>query len=92
MFAMQNLPEPPEGLAGLTVTPVRLDRGTCRYDLHIRCYETPEGLSGWLEYSTALFGEDGIRRRLGEFLDTVRDAVVAADRPIGDSAGPNRGC
>ncbi|MDI5976546.1 non-ribosomal peptide synthetase [Amycolatopsis magusensis] len=76
MFGMQNLPTPDSHLTGLTTTPTTLDRGTCRYELHLRCYRTPDGLSGWLEHNTTLFTPDGIERRLRDFLTTLHHAVT----------------
>ncbi|MBN6039847.1 non-ribosomal peptide synthetase [Amycolatopsis sp. 195334CR] len=76
MFGMQNLPSPADDLTGLTTTPLALDRGTCRYELHLRCYETPGGLAGWLEHNTTLFTPDGIERRLTHFLTTLHRAVT----------------
>ncbi|WP_160310962.1 non-ribosomal peptide synthetase, partial [Streptomyces sp. 150FB] len=76
MFAVQNVPAAGRSLSGLTTTPLTPDRGTCRYELHLRCYDTPDGgLSGWLEYSTSLFEPDALRRRLDGFLTVLRDAV-----------------
>ncbi|MFC7219627.1 amino acid adenylation domain-containing protein [Streptomyces polyrhachis] len=84
MFAVQNLPPGGQDLAGLSVTPLSLDRGTCRYELHMRCYETPEGLSGWLEYSTALHEQEAVRERLHGFLSLLAEAVT-------DPGGPAQG-
>ncbi|MET8122914.1 amino acid adenylation domain-containing protein [Micromonospora sp. NPDC005291] len=81
MFAVQNLPSAGEGLAGLSATPLLLDRGTCRYELHMRCYETADGLSGWLEYSTDLFERPALRARLRDFLTLLAEAVTAPDTP-----------
>jgi fengycin family lipopeptide synthetase D len=66
MFAMQNLPPGGDPLPALDVERVDLDRGTCRYDLHVRCHETADGISGWIEYSTALFDPGTIADRLQE--------------------------
>ncbi|AXB42497.1 non-ribosomal peptide synthetase [Amycolatopsis albispora] len=76
MFGMQNLPTPTETLTGLTTTPHPLDRGTCRYELHLRCYRTPTGLSGWLEHNTTLFTPEGIERRLADFRAALHRAVT----------------
>lgn len=85
MFAVQNLPSPGRGPGGLTTTPLTLDRGTCRYELHMRCHETPEGLSGWLEYSTALYEQQAVRARLSDFLALLAEATAAPDAPGGGS-------
>ncbi|MEN3304476.1 MAG: hypothetical protein V7603_678 [Micromonosporaceae bacterium] len=79
MFAVQNLPAPGHDLAGLPATPLMVDRGTCRYELHMRCHETTDGLSGWLEYSTALFERQPMRERLRCFLALLGQAVAAPD-------------
>jgi fengycin family lipopeptide synthetase D len=81
MFAVQNLPSAGEGLAGLSASPLLLDRGTCRYELHMRCHETADGLSGWLEFSTGLFERPAVRARLRDFLTLLAEAVTAPDTP-----------
>lgn len=81
MFAVQNLPAPTQGLASLASTPLPLDRGTCRYELHMRCHETPEGLAGWLEYSTALFRPEAARGRLRDYLAMLTRVVADPDEP-----------
>ncbi|MEZ0094208.1 amino acid adenylation domain-containing protein [Streptacidiphilus sp. EB129] len=82
MFAVQNVPAAGRSLDGLDVVPLTLDRGTCRYELHLRCYRTPDGLSGWLEYSTALFEPEGARARLDEFLAVLRAGIDRPDLPL----------
>ncbi|MFC0006733.1 amino acid adenylation domain-containing protein [Micromonospora siamensis] len=81
MFAVQNLPPAGPGPSGLTATPLLLDRGTCRYELHMRCHETPDGLAGWLEYSTALFDRPAVLQRLRGFRTLLAEAVTAPDDP-----------
>ena len=82
MFGVQNIPEAAEALTGLTVTPLTLDRETGRFDLWMRCHETSAGLSGQLEYSTALFDADTVRRRIDAFLTMLRQGVRNPDLPI----------
>ncbi|MDG6106862.1 amino acid adenylation domain-containing protein [Dactylosporangium aurantiacum] len=71
MFAVQNLPPGADTIPGLRLEPVDVDRGTCRYDLHLRCRETPDGISGWIEYSTALYDAATVRRRLADLFDLL---------------------
>ncbi|MFB9414880.1 non-ribosomal peptide synthetase [Dactylosporangium matsuzakiense] len=75
MFAMQNLPPGGDPLPGLAVERVDLDRGTCRYDLHVRCRETADGISGWIEYSTALFDRATVAARLEDLFAVLAGAV-----------------
>ncbi|MFI5908322.1 amino acid adenylation domain-containing protein [Dactylosporangium sp. NPDC051541] len=75
MFGMQNLPPGGDPLPGLAVERVDLDRGTCRYDLHVRCRETEDGISGWIEYSTALFDPATVTARLEDLFAVLAEAV-----------------
>ncbi|MET7425065.1 amino acid adenylation domain-containing protein [Dactylosporangium sp. NPDC005555] len=73
MFAMQNLPPGADAMAGLRAEHVDVERGTCRYDLHLRCRETPDGISGWVEYSTALYDAATVEDRLAGLFDLLTD-------------------
>ncbi|MFC4044703.1 amino acid adenylation domain-containing protein [Dactylosporangium siamense] len=73
MFAMQNLPPGADALGGLRAAHADVDRGTCRYDLHLRCRETPEGISGWVEYSTALYDAATVQRRVAELFELLTE-------------------
>ncbi|WP_344407536.1 amino acid adenylation domain-containing protein, partial [Dactylosporangium fulvum] len=83
MFAMQNLPPGVDGLPGLRARQLHLDRGTCRYDLHLRCSETAEGISGWIEYSTALFDAGTVTARLAGLVELLDAVTRHPDRPVG---------
>ncbi|MEV4135128.1 amino acid adenylation domain-containing protein [Dactylosporangium sp. NPDC049742] len=78
MFAMQNLPPGAEDLPGLRLERVSVHRGTCRYDLHLRCRETADGISGWIEYSTALYDPATVERRLADLLQLLADLTEGA--------------
>ncbi|SFL32914.1 non-ribosomal peptide synthetase [Streptomyces pini] len=74
MFAVQNYPSGAVWPHGLTAEDVAVDRDTCRYDFQVRCHETGEGISGWIEYSTELFDRDTVRG----WPDGLREVLAAA--------------
>ncbi|MGH9362500.1 MAG: condensation domain-containing protein, partial [Thermoanaerobaculia bacterium] len=71
---VQSATPPLPDLAGLTLTPLEIDRGVVRYDLHLSLTETGGGLAGWLQYSTDLFdppAADRIARDFERLLERV---------------------
>jgi hypothetical protein len=85
MVGMQNLPAAPGDLDGLGVQPLWTDRGTTRYDLHIRFQPAESGIWGWIEYNTALFEPGTIRDWITELTDCVASLAGATDPPLGGS-------
>jgi amino acid adenylation domain-containing protein/non-ribosomal peptide synthase protein (TIGR01720 family) len=75
MFALQT-PEGTLEIPGLYVTPLELDPGSAKFDLSLEMVAEPEGLSGFLEYSTDLFDE-GTIRQMATHLQRVLEVVVA---------------
>jgi amino acid adenylation domain-containing protein len=76
-FALQNAPVQPLELPGLTLEPAPLESGSTRFDLEVHLWEpthglrslwqSQEGLSGFISYSTELFDRDRIQRLVGHF-------------------------
>jgi amino acid adenylation domain-containing protein len=81
-LALQNAPSEPLELPGLTLTPVQADTGTAKFDMMMTISETPDGLSGALEYNTDLFDASTIRRMMGHFRTLLEGAVADPDQPI----------
>uniref|UniRef100_UPI0036DF44C7 non-ribosomal peptide synthetase n=1 Tax=Photorhabdus sp. RM322S TaxID=3342825 RepID=UPI0036DF44C7 len=82
MFAWQNNENTDLALPGLDVTPneqvfdaVKLVKSV-KFDLELELYEESGGISGALNYSTALFDHTTIERHTG-YLQTVLQAIVA---------------
>ncbi|MCP4659111.1 MAG: amino acid adenylation domain-containing protein, partial [bacterium] len=75
VFALQSAPEPPLELAGVTVTPLRVDGATAKFDLTLFMDEAGSELAGGLEYSHDLFDSATIERMLGHFR-TLLAAIV----------------
>ncbi|HEX8179495.1 MAG TPA: amino acid adenylation domain-containing protein, partial [Pyrinomonadaceae bacterium] len=82
MFALQNAPMEPLGLAGLTLSPQEFDIGATRFDLECHFWEQPDGLRGFMAYSTDLFDEETVLRLAGHFTTLLESAVATPDAPI----------
>ncbi len=85
-FALQNAPMQPLELPGLMLEPAPLEFGSTRFDLEVHLWEpthglrslwqSQEGLSGFISYSTDLFDRDRIVRLVGHF-ETLLEGIVA---------------
>ncbi|HEY9881711.1 MAG TPA: amino acid adenylation domain-containing protein [Leptolyngbyaceae cyanobacterium] len=85
-FALQNAPMQSLELPGLTLKPCPLESGSTRFDLEVHLWEpthglrslwqSQEGLSGFISYSTDLFDRDRIARLVGHF-QTLLEGIVA---------------
>ncbi|MEH1866381.1 MAG: amino acid adenylation domain-containing protein [Nostoc sp.] len=76
MFVLQNAPMSGVELTGLTVTQLRTESVTAKFDLTLSMTNTPTGLVGWWEYSTDLFDASTIERMAGHFV-TLLEGIVA---------------
>ncbi|MGE6764048.1 non-ribosomal peptide synthase/polyketide synthase, partial [Corallococcus interemptor] len=76
LLALQNVPVGEARLPGMTLKPVEFAGGTSKFDLSVFFVETPQGLSGTLEYSTDLF-EAATVRRMVEHLRVLLEGVLA---------------
>src|SRR5439155_15819123 len=65
LLVLQNVPMPNVEMAGLDVREFDLDSGTTNFDLTISLTETPQGLTGRIEYATDLFDAERIQRMAG---------------------------
>ncbi|CAM3115747.1 amino acid adenylation domain-containing protein [Corallococcus sp. ZKHCc1 1396] len=89
MFVLQNTPEAPFELPGLTVTRVVVSRGSATYELALSLTELDDGFTGALEFNTDLFEASTAEGLHTEFLG-VLDAVLAEpDLPVGLASRPS---
>ena len=84
MFILQNTPAPSLEFAGLKLRPIHLDGGTAKFDLTLDLAEGPEGLKGWLEYSSDLFEAETIERLVTNFQTLLGDVVQRPERSISE--------
>ncbi|MGB3189383.1 MAG: amino acid adenylation domain-containing protein, partial [Limnoraphis sp.] len=76
MFVLQNIPMCPLELPGVSLTPLRLETQTAKFDLLLSIEETETGLLGSWEYSTELFEALTIAQMAGHF-QSLLTAIVA---------------
>jgi surfactin family lipopeptide synthetase A len=77
LFALQNAPLPELTLPGLTARRMDVEAGAVKFDLSLALEETPDGISGVLEYSVDLFDAATIQRLAGHYTRLLE--LVAAD-------------
>jgi amino acid adenylation domain-containing protein len=93
-FALQNAPMQPLELPGLMLEPAPLESGSTRFDLEVHLWEpahglrslwqSQEGLSGFISYSTDLFDKDRIQRLVGHFQTLLEGIVANPDAHLSD--------
>ncbi|HEX6292065.1 MAG TPA: amino acid adenylation domain-containing protein [Herpetosiphonaceae bacterium] len=87
MFVLQNEPLSPLALPDVTVQRFNLPSTSSKFDLTLTLEETAAGLSGHIEFCTALFERETIERLAGHF-QTLLHGIVAeptcriADLPL----------
>src|SRR5882724_1179725 len=75
-FALQNTPMESVELPGLRLTPLEINNNTVRFDLELHLWPRPQGLSGFLVYSTDIFEKATIQRMLKHF-EQLLEGIVA---------------
>lgn len=76
MFVLLNAPLEECKLPGIVSHSMDVASAGAQYDIVVHLYETSDGMSGYLDYCTDLFGPETITRFLGHFR-TILEAVVA---------------
>jgi aspartate racemase len=82
MFVIQNSHQ--RKFPGLSMTPLRLDRGAAPFDLILSIDETAEELDGWWEYNTDLFDDATIRRFASHFRTMLEGATANPNQRLSD--------
>jgi amino acid adenylation domain-containing protein len=84
MFALQNARGAAPELAGLTLSPLPVERVTSKFDLALFMWEEAEELKITMEYSTDLFEAATITRMLGHFRVLLEGAAADPDRRLSE--------
>ena len=69
-------------LPGLTLSPLRIDDGTAKFDMAFSLEEDESSLSGYLNYNTDLFRDDTIKRLLQHLLRLLDAALSAPEQRL----------
>ena len=75
LFVLQNAPQPPLELPGLTISPQPVDTHTVKFDLLVVVQESEHGLTLTWDYSTDLFDTTTIERMADQF-ERLLSAIV----------------
>ncbi|RKI64338.1 non-ribosomal peptide synthetase, partial [Corallococcus sp. AB049A] len=67
MLVLQNAPAEALRVPGMAFQPIPLEGNSSRFDLALTLFEVPQGLTGFLEYSTDLFDASTVQRLMGHF-------------------------
>lgn len=84
MLVLHNNDQPQIAMEGLRVRPLQMDLPVSRFDLTFHFFEIEDGIAAAVEYSTALFREDRIRRVWACFERLMESAVSDVSLPIGE--------
>ncbi|RKH08209.1 amino acid adenylation domain-containing protein, partial [Corallococcus sp. CA053C] len=76
MFVLQNAPAEALRVPGLSFQPVPLEGNSARFDLALTLFEVPQGLTGFLEYSSDLFDAATVQRLMGHY-GVLLEAIAA---------------
>ncbi|MEJ2045588.1 MAG: condensation domain-containing protein, partial [Reinekea sp.] len=82
MFSLQNTPSATLRMADLALTPLARDSQTAQFDLSLELMESDAGLTGQLNYATALFDADTIERHLAHWQTLLRGMVADNRQPV----------
>lgn len=81
-FAVQNMPLPPGDLPGVTMSALRIDNATAKFDLSLFVVDAGSRLVAAFEYNTDLFDAATIERMHGHWLTLLRGIVANPDERI----------
>ncbi|AGN70717.1 hypothetical protein B2K_39560 [Paenibacillus mucilaginosus K02] len=82
VFVMQNTEAPRLELSGLSVEAYPASGSTAKFDLTLQVTEHAEGFHGELEFSTALFSKETVKRWAAYFTNLLGQAVLAPETPV----------
>ncbi|HEY52488.1 MAG TPA: amino acid adenylation domain-containing protein, partial [Caldilineae bacterium] len=82
MFVLQDAPVEALQLPDLTLTPLRTDTGTAKFDLTLSMTDAGQELYGLLEYNTDLFEAATIERMIEHFRTLLTAVIADPDQPV----------
>ena len=84
LLTMQNVPWQRLDLPGLTLSRLRSEAQTAKFDLSLYIEETPRGLRGIIEYAADLFEASTVGRLVTHFCRLLEAVVADPDRRIAE--------
>ena len=86
-FVLENTPTTSLELPGLAITPLEVESIGAKLDLTVLLHERSEGITGWIEYNSALFDASTVARMAEYFEILLRHVVDQPAARINDLAG-----
>ncbi|HWM94025.1 MAG TPA: amino acid adenylation domain-containing protein [Thermoanaerobaculia bacterium] len=84
VLAFQNVSLPALDLPGLEMELREVDSGTAKFDLTLDLEEGPDGLRGWIEFSTEVFAPATMSRLAAHLRSLLAAAVEDPDTAVAD--------
>ena len=81
-MVLQNAPFEELKIPGVTLTPIKANSNTAKFDLLLNLYDTDHGLGAVLDYNTDLFEEHTATRILNQFCFLLGDIVERSDATL----------
>ena len=82
MFSVQGAARETLATPGATLELLKPETRVVKFDLLVACEESASGITGGVEYRTALFDAATIERWAGHFVELLRDAVSRPETPV----------
>jgi amino acid adenylation domain-containing protein len=82
MFVLQNTPMSVQEVSGLTLRALDFDGGTSQLDIFLSMFESPEGLTGCLEYNTDIFDSTTITQFINNYQTLLENIVANPEQRI----------
>ncbi|HWA09039.1 MAG TPA: amino acid adenylation domain-containing protein [Opitutaceae bacterium] len=82
MFSVQGAARETLSTPGATLELLKPETRVAKFDLLVACEESASGITGGIEYRTALFDPETIERWASHFVELLRDAVGRPETPV----------
>jgi amino acid adenylation domain-containing protein len=82
MFTLQNAPDEKRRPQGLDIQPIKVEAVSAQFDLVLDLWETEQGLTCVLEYSTDLFDRETVVRLLRHYRNLLSEMVADPEQSI----------
>lgn len=84
MIDLQMAPLEALALPGVTLSPLRVDNGTAKFDLAFSLEQSRAGVSGYVNYNSDLFDATTIDRLIGHFQNLLGNLLAAPDASVSE--------
>jgi amino acid adenylation domain-containing protein len=83
-LVLQNIPQEALELPALTLSSLGVGHKTAKFDLMLTLLESPDGMTGVFEYSTALFDKETVHHMEAQLQRILRQVIAQPDARLSD--------